>query len=81
MKKSKEKPEWDSTKIVDNSLLVEKSPFAPVFKFFSKILFGILLSAIVFLATTLSQAGYLVLFQGLSDQFTDYQQEGIQPPF
>ena len=62
---------------MDNSLLVEKSPFAPVLKFFSKILFGILLSVIVFLATTLSQVGYLVLFQGLSDQFTDYQQEGI----
>ena len=33
---------------------------------------------IVFFATTLSQVGYLVLFQGLSDQFTEYQQEGIK---
>ena len=50
--KSKKK-KWDQTKIVDESLLIEKSSFQPIFKLGSKILFGLLLFAMVLLTTSL----------------------------
>ena len=50
--KSKKK-KWDQTKIVDESLLIEKSSFQPIFKLGSKILFGLLLFAMVLLTTSI----------------------------
>ena len=84
MGQEKEDRKWDSTKIVDDSLLIERSSFPPVLKLFSKILFGILLSSIVLIATSCSQVGYLILFQGLSDECTNCtfsKQEAIKPLF
>jgi len=72
-RKNKSDRDWDKAKVVDDSLLIEKSAFAPVLKLVSKILFGIILSVVVFFATSISQVGYLVLFQGLSDSCTDCQ--------
>lgn len=52
-KKSKVKKKWDQTKIVDQSLLIEKSSFQPIFKLGSKILFGLVLFGVVLLTTSI----------------------------
>ena len=49
----KDKKKWDRTKIVDDSLLIEKSSFQPLFKLGSKILFGLLLFAMILLTTSI----------------------------
>ena len=52
----KEKKKWDQTKIVDESLLIEKSSFQPIFKLGSKILFGIILFGAVLLTTSIRKS-------------------------
>jgi len=52
-KKTRAKKKWDQTKIVDESLLVEKSSFQPIFKLGSKILFGLILFGAVLLTTSI----------------------------
>ena len=44
---------WDSTKVVDDSLLIERSSFPPILKLGSKILFGLLLGAAVLITTSI----------------------------
>ena len=68
-KKTRAKKKWDQTKIVDESLLVEKSSFQPIFKLGSKILFGLILFGAVLLTTSIRKkfnafyppAGYYVV--------------------
>ena len=52
-KRDKEDRNWDGTKIVDESLLLEKSSFEPVFKLLSKMIFGFILFGVVLLTSVI----------------------------